>query len=92
MKAILILDEMPDSCEKCPLLRYDVVRRIGCAVTSNIVIRKVGEKKPKWCPLCLMPEEQDICGTYPREDEKTPSYFIGWNDALRAIEGSGEDD
>ncbi len=84
----MILPEMPIGCRYCPLEHEE---KYVC-VWSGMGTLNSQLEKPDFCPLRLLPEKQNICGTYPRADGKTPSYFIGWNDAIKAIEGSGEDE
>lgn len=57
MKAVLVIDEMPNKCEECPLhyrKRQEIYR---CEMThKNIRLNS----KPSWCPLKPMPKEEDI--------------------------------
>ncbi|MCC8043889.1 MAG: hypothetical protein LIP12_00115 [Clostridiales bacterium] len=90
MKAVLVLDEMPERCEECPLCRRDTFEQLGCSAQShviNVILRMVGQKKPRWCPLRPMPD-------YDYRDMYEPAdycYQVGWNKCIKAIEGSGED-
>lgn len=83
MKAILILPEMPSGCVECILFRMNVDGEIACAASAG---------NPGPCPLREMPERReeewiDYAGEYARKDYRA----VGWNDCLRAIEGSEED-
>ena len=53
-KAILVID-MPESCDKCPLMfRHEEER---CCMPEG---RNSFTTKPSWCPLKPMPEKIDI--------------------------------
>ncbi len=52
-KAILVID-MPESCDKCPLMfRHEEER---CCMPEG---RNSFCKKPSWCPLKPLPERRD---------------------------------
>lgn len=82
-KAILVLDEMPEDCENCPL---ENKMYISCIVICRRTSKFKGSR-PDWCPLRPMPEKQD--DYHPTVYGM--GYERGWNDAIKAIEGSGED-
>ncbi len=94
MKAILVL-EIPENCTECSM-EMDVEDTSGELWKGN-VCRGCGKLnanrsiKPDWCPLVPMPERMELCGTYTSEyianGGKVPSYKIGWNECLDAIEG-----
>ena len=50
MKAILVIDEMPNHCMECPLFREEFT------LCPNIE-KPLNEKRPAMCPLKPMPEE-----------------------------------
>ena len=52
MKAILVFDEMPNSCEKCE------VRCDGYTAKEYKECVEKGIKRPSWCPLKPMLEEK----------------------------------
>lgn len=54
MKAILVLDEMPAECDKCPF--YDGAWGVYCMATNEPV---KAEEKPSWCPLKEIPEDTE---------------------------------
>lgn len=95
-KAILVID-MPVSCSKCKFL-YEFqgikkcqlmnVLRGGASTLSqdNFTVRRHDK-----CPLDPMPEKKEVCGRYPQADGITPSYKVGWNDAIDAIGGKESD-
>lgn len=83
-KAILILNEMPESCNDCRIQDY------YCVVTGEPVgTTEMPLPPPSWCPLHPMPEPKE-CPSYFMSDELY-GYERGWNECLRAIERSGED-
>ena len=49
MKAILVLDDMPENCFKCKLQDWANCRIVKCCHT--------GDTRPDWCPLKPMPEK-----------------------------------
>lgn len=66
MKAILVLDEMPERCIDCPCM-YVVQKSqiseyckaiVGEGFRGYLRIEDVSER-PKWCPLKPMPEKLD---------------------------------
>lgn len=82
MKAILVLDEMPENCFKCKLQDWANCRIVkGC---------HTGDTRPDWCPLKPMPEKMQVCGKYPQPDGIVPSYKIGYNACIDEILGDKE--
>ena len=102
MKAILVIDEMPNSCDKCEV-RCD-------GYTAKEYFEK-NIKRPDWCPLKPMPQKkevevneiEDIMHTeYSIEDIYTNKYVatirlatdklisLGWNACLDEILGETE--
>ena len=61
MKAILVLDDMPENCFKCKLQDWANCRIVkGC---------NTGDTRPDWCPLKPMIEKKDrnkVVGDYLR--------------------------
>ena len=73
-KAILVID-MPDSCDKCPLLlRHEEERCCWVEGRNSFTI------KPSWCPLKPAPELQDEW--YDDDD-----WIIGYNNCVHEIMG-----
>ena len=92
-KAVLILDEMPEKCDKCKLQAAFQDSAFApvykwCVVTSDM------ESDAKNCPLRPMVERKEYT-----EMEKHPTveeegivhdvclYKMGWNAAIDALEG-----
>lgn len=50
MKAILVLDEMPENCFKCKLQDW-----ANCRIAKSC---HTGDARPDWCPLRPAPEKR----------------------------------
>jgi hypothetical protein len=69
-KAILVID-MPDSCDNCPLMfRHEEER---CCMPEG---RNSFSKKPSWCPLKSLPEERDSLRACDWEFESGYNAFL----------------
>ena len=85
-KAVLVM-EMPERCEECPL-QLEVENEKGIELGTNICrglgkYNKDSGKKPDWCPLRPMPEKkQNAC---------THGFAGGWNACIDAIGGGNSD-
>ena len=85
-KAVLVID-MPEKCEKCPLnTLYGDAGYYVCEA-GRYCGKKWGRvdlsSKPDWCPLRPMPEKkQNAC---------THGFAGGWNASIDAI-GGGDGD
>lgn len=84
MKAILILDEMPNSCEECTFcdahcIANDTVKRIE----ANYY-----KERPRWCPLKPMPVKQDTKSAIGIDlvDGFKDGWEYGWNACLEELE------
>lgn len=55
MKAILVLDEMPSSCEECNFHQYGICHAVRKCITGT---PKELKSKPDWCPLKPAPEKR----------------------------------
>ena len=74
-KAVLVID-MPESCDKCPLLlRHDEER---CCIPEK---RNSFCDKPDWCPLKPMPKEDKEYHIH----EFDAGYKKGWNSCINTI-------
>lgn len=82
MKAILVMEHMPKSCDDC----YLCVEYGGCCrcVATGEVMAKPHKVKPDGCPLIPMPEraEHPDYGDNGRFDK-------GWNACLEEIQIKG---
>lgn len=54
-KGIVILHEIPNMCEPCPFIHYDLDRiDVMCLASDGdhyLNVKKWGKEKPKWCPI-----------------------------------------
>lgn len=79
MKGALIFD-MPDNCRDCPYFSYH------CKLTNKKCNWYGEDGRHEDCPLTPLPEPMEICGKYPLPGKTVPSYRMGWNDCLKAID------
>lgn len=75
MKAILVLDEMPNNCEECKIIYLQAHDERSSCDSGD------WSKRPSWCPLRPLPSKD----FWHKKD-----YADGWNDCLDAIEGETE--
>lgn len=99
MKAILVLDKMPDCCGNCPLLQqwyddeheewYEMCFYRYCKIEDT-------ESKLNICPLKPLPQKDkyDVkkYATVDYENEETLGHYlnIGWNACIDEILGETE--
>ena len=76
-KAILVID-MPESCDQCPLLLRFMEER--CCVPEK---RNSFTTKPYWCPLKPVPEKYDVGIDYG--NYKSVDYEFGYNRCIDEI-------
>ena len=89
MKAILVIEEMPESCGKCRLADF------GKCWGSTSYIHMSTNDIPKECPLKPLPTKITTATLSDQEQERTElftsmallkTYADGWNDCLEGIE------
>ena len=89
MKAILVLDEMPNSCYACPLtyIDYGDDAYYGANTTRCVIDKDTIPHHGKWdeCPLKDLP--QKIVG---KREMFMPTYSLGWNDCIGTMLGEEE--
>lgn len=86
-KAILVLNEMPESCIKCYAIKASH-GMIYCEVMQKGTNKDaVYKSRPDFCPLKPMPEKDVYSSRY---DEYLSGYNDGWNNCLREIGGLDE--
>ena len=84
MKAILVLDEMPSSCDKCRFhLNYPKVMHY-CYIKQEAF----DEDKPDWCPLKPMPKKKPTIGK--ESDNDILCMNAGYNACIDEILGDKE--
>ena len=91
MKAVYVLDEMPESCFECYFRGGGDYDPICCTPDfAGADVEEYDSSRPDWCPFREMPPRRNI------PSEGTDPYIRGiaqgFNLCLRAIEGSEEDD
>lgn len=89
-KCILVLDEMPSSCIKCPLYNYVPSR---CFVLGKFQNDISEDYKPDWCPLKPITEKvetfncEELCDV---DDWYDSGYHNGYNACIDEILGDKE--
>ena len=78
MKAILVIDKMPNSCDKC---------EVRCTEYTGKDYAQKGIKRPTWCPLKPLPEKNTWDIT---KNGHVTEYAEGWNACLDEILGETE--
>ena len=80
-KAILVID-MPESCDKCPLF-HGFYTDMTCGANHwGINYPYPKNFRQNWCPLKPAPEEQDIW-----YDDEGSNWERGYNSCLQEILG-----
>lgn len=77
MRAVLVIDEMPTDCIKCPLAD-------GYCWNTFPTKGRADE-----CPLKLMPEKKSVelaCQKEEAGNEYGAGLIVGWNDCIRELE------
>ena len=69
MKAILVLDKMPNSCDECD---------VRCDGYTAKEYAEKGIKRPSWCPLRPMPTRVE------HEEGLDSAFNIGWEHGYNA--------
>ena len=95
MKAILVLDEMPNKCEDCPLYQDPIcvgTLKKDFGVWGCYVVLHGEDEKPYWCPLKEMPKKEDYEKSYVEYAKVSAlelfhhGFAVGWNSCLKEIE------
>ena len=86
MKAILVIDDMPNCCTACPFFEFINDYEDDCRTRCNVKFGRINEYgtdvRPKWCPLKPMPEKMD-----EDEDVYNIKWFkYGFNTCVEVIE------
>lgn len=75
MKAILVINEMPNNCGECKLINLQGIGESICNAVD-------WSKRPSWCPLRPLPEKKK----HEEEIDYDYGYIDGWNDCLEELE------
>lgn len=78
MKAIFVIEEMPKTCDECPI---DGKACLLWAWVDDIKINK-----SEHCPLRPLPKKHTELDAFSEGDD----YVDGWNDCIDAITGETE--
>lgn len=86
MKAILVLNDMPSSCDKCPLFgsHYSDMTCRGNGRSINYPYPK--EVRQDWCPLKPMPSKRST----EYNPARNPYITEGYNACIDEILGDKE--
>ena len=89
MKAILVIDDMPNCCTACPFFEFINDYEDDCRTRCNVKFGRINEYgtdvRPKWCPLKPTPERKEVS-----DDAYVSDYLdfdLGWNACIDAIIG-----
>lgn len=84
-KAILVID-MPESCDKCPLFHGFYTDMTCGANNYGIDYPYPKDFRQGWCPLKPLPEKYDMeCAVYDRD--YSGDYEYGYNACINEILG-----
>lgn len=88
MKAILVIDKMPNTCEECDYCGYAIVgegedeyKYRSCCLSQRYLGEIAEDSKDSLCPLKPLPEPKEIEFEWLEGE-----YENGWNDCLKEIE------
>jgi len=84
-KAILVISNMPDKCRDCPLHEMSGNFDKHLCVPMQKSHNKFADKKPNWCPLQELPDEEEGSDCF---DEYEDGYADGWNRCREEILGN----
>lgn len=83
-KAMFIMDQMPNSCVKCP-----VVNELGsiyvCGRNGKVIENGCAVQRAEWCPLRSVPEYE-----HEWHDDERSDWERGYNACIDEILGGGE--
>ena len=88
-KGIIVLDEVPEKCNKCRFwfAKATVPVEYRCmGLQIEITENELTKEKPDWCPIKEMPSRKQVPGCFFMMDE-VYGKEIGFNDCLDEIEG-----
>lgn len=95
MKAVLVIDEMPNQCIECPCYRQSQYKKLfeWCNVTDRQLTWQEVVRTPEWCPLKPLPKIKPMTKADSTYDPWEDTYRRGWNACLEALEDlqNGED-
>lgn len=86
-KAIIVID-MPESCDKCPLFHGFYTDMTCGANNYGINYPYPADFRQDWCPLKPLPEKYDMDNT-PYNLDYNEDYERGYNACIDEILGDG---
>lgn len=86
-KGIIVM-EIPEKCEDCPLARYVTLNDRFCCITGKNVYIEQMFRHPDWCPVHPMPQRKEVMGygNYSLLDFERRGRQVGWNDCVDYLE------
>lgn len=89
MKAILVIDEMPNCCTACPFFEFINDYEDDCRTRCNVKFGRINEYgtdvRPKWCPFKTMPMKREPKEEWLNEYHRD-EFADGWNACLEELE------
>ena len=86
-KAILVID-MPESCDKCPLFRGFYTDMTCGANNYTIDYPYPKDFRQDWCPLKPVPEKYDMEAAITHDLDYNGEYEFGYNACIDEILGN----
>jgi hypothetical protein len=83
-KAILVID-MPDSCDKCPLFHGFYTDMTCSANNYSINYPYPKDFRQDWCPLKPVPEKYDMETAITRDFDYNGEFEYGYNQCIDEI-------
>lgn len=93
-KGIIVLDEVPEKCNKCRFWFAKAtvpVEYICMGLQIEITENELTKEKPDWCPIKEIPVRlEELKYSHSMGDYQRKGFSRGWNACLDEIEGSAE--
>lgn len=90
-KGIIVLDEVPEKCNKCRFwfAKATVPVEYRCmGLQIEITENELTKEKPDWCPIKEIPVRlEELKCPHSMSDYQRKGFSRGWNDCLSEIEG-----
>ena len=92
MKAILVIDEMPKSCDDCVLIYPDKYNDMWCCIACDCVVEEnvTAGTLHKWCPLKQLPQKKSAYKFKDFNRLIENAQVEGWNACIDEILGETE--
>ena len=87
-KGLIILDEIPVSCCKCPCNIIDSYGFVMCQKSNKkLTTTEVMRCKPNWCPIQKMPEKKGFENVV---STTSLGWIQGWNSCIEMFGGEND--